>query len=91
MRSRSARKFGFVGASGARCVVANWRAAEISGEFVLPFGLDVQARISSMSCSRSREKCKESSVSSSCESHNRQLVAGEIRAMAYFGSILQSY
>jgi hypothetical protein len=63
----------------------------MSGEFVLPFGLDVQARISSMSCRRSREKCRESSVSSSCESHNRQYIAGKIGAMAWFGSILRSY
>jgi hypothetical protein len=49
VRSRSARKVGFVGARGARCVVANSRAVEISGELVFPFGLDVQARISSIS------------------------------------------
>ena len=66
MRSRSARKFGFVGARGARWVVANWRAVEMSGEFVMfPFVFDVQARISSMSCRRSKEKWRESSVSSS--------------------------
>lgn len=66
MRSRSARKVGLVGARGARWVVANWRAVEISGEFAFPFGLDVQARISSMSCKRRSEKCRVLSVSRSC-------------------------
>lgn len=66
MRSRSARKVGLVGARGARWVVANWRAVEMSGEFAFPFGLDVQARINSISCKRRSEKCRDSSVSRSC-------------------------
>ena len=47
-------------------MVANCRAVEMSGEFVSPVGLDVQALISSISCKRSSEKWRESSVSSSC-------------------------
>ena len=68
MRSRSARKEGFVGARGARCVVANSRAVDIDGlaaeelEFV---EVVVAARMSSMSWRRRREKWRDVSVSRS--------------------------
>lgn len=52
MRSRSSRNSGFVGARGAKCVVANVNAGVIS-----PLGVDVQVRISSTSCNRSKAKC----------------------------------
>ena len=53
MRSRSARNSGFVGARGARCVVANVRAGVMS-----PSGVAVALRMSSISCSRNNEKCR---------------------------------
>jgi hypothetical protein len=76
VRSRSARNVGFVGARGARCSVAKARAVEIEAggsagveaagaDFVVEVLGMVQARISSMSWRRSREKCKAVSVSSS--------------------------
>jgi hypothetical protein len=68
VRSRSARKEGLVGARGARWVVANSRAVEIEGLFAEEpeEGLEVAERMSSMSCRRSREKCRDVSVSRSC-------------------------
>lgn len=51
VRSRSSRNLGFVGARGARCVVAKLSAGVTSA-----FGVDVQVRMSSTSCRRSKEK-----------------------------------
>lgn len=54
MHSRSERKAGSVGARGARCVEANSRAGVMSA-----VGSAEEARINSISCSRSKEKCRE--------------------------------
>ena len=52
VRSRSSKNSWFVGARGARCVVAKVRAGVMS-----PSGVAVALRMSSMSCRRSNEKC----------------------------------
>lgn len=71
VRSRSARKEELVGARGARCVVANSRAVEIEGLFVvdeeelLVAFCEVAERISSISWRRRREKWRDASVSRS--------------------------
>lgn len=53
MRSRSSKKSGFVGARGAKCVVANVSAGVMS-----PLGVAVHLRMSSTSCSRNSAKCR---------------------------------
>lgn len=52
--SRSSRNWGLVGARGASCAVANSSAGLMS-----PSGVEVQVRISSISCRRSNAKCRE--------------------------------
>lgn len=52
VRSRSSRNSGFVGARGAKCVVAKVRAGVMS-----PSCVAVALRMSSISCKRRREKC----------------------------------
>lgn len=53
MRSRSSKNCGFVGARGARCVVA-----KVSAGVMSPFGVAVQERMSSTSCKRRSAKCR---------------------------------
>ena len=66
MRSRSARKAGSVGASGARRVEANSRAGVIRAGSEAVVGLAMMLRISSMSCRRRREKLRGVFLSKSC-------------------------
>ena len=58
VRSRSSRNSGFVGARGARCVVAKFRAGVMSA-----LSVNVHKRISSTSWRRSKEKCRDESWS----------------------------
>lgn len=51
VRSRSSKNSGFVGARGARCVVA-----KVSAGVMSPSGVAVALRMSSMSCRRNNEK-----------------------------------
>ena len=53
VRSRSSKNSGFVGARGARCVVA-----KVSAGVMSPSGVAVALRISSTSCRRNNEKCR---------------------------------
>jgi hypothetical protein len=56
--SRSLRKSGFVAARGA-----SWDEAKLSAGVISEAADDVHTRMSSMSCNRSRSKCKAGSVS----------------------------
>lgn len=61
VRSRSSRNWGFVGALGASCDVANSSAGVMSAS-----GVNVHLRINSTSCKRNREKWREGFSSNIC-------------------------